>query len=62
MKITRYVKLRTLADGPVDLALEQNHHPLRQKVPVEEPTRDFFTGTLQEYKTPLDLERARHEP
>ncbi|KAM5538277.1 hypothetical protein V8D89_008164 [Ganoderma adspersum] len=62
MKITRYVKLRTLSDGPVDLALEQNHHPLRQKVPVEEPTRDFFTSTLEEYKTPLDLERARHEP
>ena len=62
MKITRYVKLRTLADGPVDLALEQNHHPLRRKVPVEEPTRDFFTSALEEYKTPLDLERARHEP
>ena len=62
MKITRYVKLRTLADGPVDLALEQNHHPLRQKVSVEEPTRDFFTSALDEYKTPLDLERGRHEP
>ncbi|KAI1797633.1 hypothetical protein LXA43DRAFT_1126323 [Ganoderma leucocontextum] len=62
MKISRYVKLRTLAEGPVDLALEQNHHPLRRKVPVEEPTRDFFTSALEEYKTPLDLERARHEP
>ncbi|TBU39582.1 hypothetical protein BD309DRAFT_1022044 [Dichomitus squalens] len=62
MKISRYVKLRTLAGGAVDLALERNHNPLRRKVPVQEPTRELFDSLLEEYKTPLDLERARQEP
>ena len=62
MKISRYVKLRTLAQGPVDLALEQNHNPLKRKIAVEEPTREFYESVLQEYRTPLDLERARQEP
>lgn len=62
MKVSRYVKLRSLAQGPVDLALEQNHNPLRRKVPVQDPTREFSDGVLAEYRVPLDIERARTEP
>ena len=62
MKISRYVKLRTLANGPVDMALEQNHNPLRRKVPVTHPTREFSERCLEEYRQPLDIERSRKEP
>ena len=62
MKISRYIKLRSLAHGPVDLALEQNHNPLRRKVPVTDPTREFSESCLEEYRTPLDVERGRTEP
>ena len=62
MKVSRYVKLRSLAHGPVDVALEQNHNPLRRKIPVPECTREFSERLLSEYKSPLDIERARQEP
>ncbi len=62
MKVSRYVKLRSLAHGPVDIALEKNHNPLRCKVPVKEPTREFSDRLLGEYRIPLDSERAREEP
>ncbi|KAI0828367.1 hypothetical protein BC628DRAFT_1417934 [Trametes gibbosa] len=62
MKISRFIKLRTLAHGPVDIAVEQNHNPLRRKVPVREQTREFFERSLSEYRKPLDLERAQQEP
>ena len=62
MKVSRYVKLRSLAHNAMDLALEQNHNPLRKKVAVEEPTREASERSLSEYRTPLDLERARKEP
>ncbi|CDO70270.1 hypothetical protein BN946_scf184942.g70 [Trametes cinnabarina] len=62
MKISRYIKLRTLAHGPVDLALEQNHNPLRRKVPVTDFTRESSERALGEYRKPLNLDRARLEP
>ncbi|KAI0639143.1 hypothetical protein C8Q77DRAFT_1152142 [Trametes polyzona] len=62
MKISRYIKLRSLARGPVDVALEQNHNPLRRKVPTQDCTRETFENALNEYRTPLDLARAREEP
>ena len=62
MKVSRYVKLRSLAHGPVDIALEQNHNPLRRKVPVEDTTREFSERCLEEYREPLDIARGRSEP
>lgn len=62
MKVSRYVKLRALAGSPIDVALEQNHNPLRKKVPVAETTREYAERLLADYRTPLDLEHARTEP
>jgi len=62
MKISRYIKLRTLARDPIDLVLEQNHNPLRRTVPVMQPTHDFTSRWLAEFRTPLDIERGRREP
>ena len=61
MKISRFMKLRTLSRGPVDLALELNHNPLKRAVPVENPSHEFTEEWLAEFKVPLDLEKARHE-
>lgn len=62
MKISRFIKLRTLSEGPQDLALEQNHNSLRRKVPIESPTHEFTDRWLAEYKRPLDLSQAVREP
>lgn len=62
MKISRFIKLRSFSHGAVDLALEQNHNPLKRKVQVLAPDRDFTTKWLEEYKTPLDPDQARKEP
>ncbi|KAI0768547.1 hypothetical protein BD413DRAFT_614418 [Trametes elegans] len=62
MKISRFIKLRSLAHNPVDIVLEQNHNPLRRKVPVQEYTREAAERALQEYRKPLDLEYARKQP
>ncbi|OBZ79723.1 Proteasome activator complex subunit 4 [Grifola frondosa] len=62
MKTSRFIKLRTFAQAPVDLALEQNHNPLRRQVPIIEPTQEFTSRWLAEYRVPLDMERARREP
>ncbi|KAI0961190.1 hypothetical protein AcV7_000358 [Taiwanofungus camphoratus] len=62
MKISRFIKLRTLAQGPVDVALEQNHNPLRRKVPILHPTHAFTSAWLAEFKNPLALETAGREP
>ncbi|KAI0336090.1 hypothetical protein GY45DRAFT_1316150 [Cubamyces sp. BRFM 1775] len=62
MKISRFIKLRSLAQGPVDLAVEQNHNPLRKKVPMQGFTRESTERALRDYRTPLDLTRAHQEP
>ncbi|KAI0651592.1 hypothetical protein C8Q79DRAFT_934115 [Trametes meyenii] len=62
MKISRFIKLRSLARSPVDIALEQNHNPLRRKVPVKEFTREHSERALEDYRKPLVLERASQEP
>lgn len=62
MKISRFIKLRSLAHSPIDVALEQNHNPLRTKVPVNDHTREFSEHLLDEYRKPLDLKRAHQEP
>ncbi|KAH9921997.1 uncharacterized protein BXZ73DRAFT_91690 [Epithele typhae] len=62
MKVSRFIKLRALAQDPADIALEQNHNPLRRKVRVEDPSREFSEVKLSEYRVPLDLDRGRTEP
>ncbi|KAI0359128.1 hypothetical protein OH77DRAFT_1473765 [Trametes cingulata] len=62
MKISRFIKLRSLAHGPIDLALEQNHNPLRRKVPLQDLTREHSEQLLNEYRKPLDLGRAHEQP
>ncbi|KZT06355.1 uncharacterized protein LAESUDRAFT_653878 [Laetiporus sulphureus 93-53] len=62
MKISRYIKLRTLSNGPIDLALEQNHNPLRRTVSIAKPTHEFTAEWLAELRRPINIERARREP
>ena len=62
MKISRFIKLRTLSHGPAELALERNHNPLRRDVLVTSPSTEFTETFLNQFKVPLDLERARKEP
>lgn len=62
MKVSRLIKLRTLMQDPADLVLEQNHNPLKRQVPVVDPTQEFTDEWLEEFKAPLDLEKARLEP
>ncbi len=62
MKISRFIKLRSLAHSPIDVALEQNHNPLRRKVPVKDYTREYSERLLGEYRKPVDLKRAHQEP
>ena len=62
MKISRFIKLRTFSHDAADLALEQNHNPLKRKVQIIDPSKDFTTKSLDEYKAPLDPDQARREP
>ncbi|GBE78103.1 hypothetical protein SCP_0109850 [Sparassis crispa] len=62
MKISRFVKLRTLSYGPIDLALEQNHNPLRRTVTIREPTHEFTSTWLADFRRPPDLQTAEREP
>lgn len=62
MKISRYIKLRTLAHGPVDLVMEQNHNPLRRTVEIKEPSHSFTSQWMAEFKVPVDTQRAQREP
>ncbi|KAI0076264.1 hypothetical protein K474DRAFT_1757648 [Panus rudis PR-1116 ss-1] len=62
MKVSRFIKLQSLSHGPADIVLEQNHNPLRRKVPVTDPSTDFTQQLLAEYKVPLDISRAQREP
>lgn len=62
MKISRFIKLRTLNHGPADLALEHNHNPLKRTVTVDDPSHDYTDEWLAQFKTPLDLEKACQKP
>ena len=62
MKIARFIKLRTFSNGIADLALEQNHNPLKRKVPVETPTSELTSRWLLDFKVPLDMDKAAKEP
>ncbi|EIN13624.1 hypothetical protein PUNSTDRAFT_94808 [Punctularia strigosozonata HHB-11173 SS5] len=62
MKCSRYIKLRTLSQTQVDLALEQNHNPLRLKVPVGEPGNETTIRFLSDFKSELNLCQARRNP
>lgn len=48
--------------GPTDLVLEQNHNPLKRQVPVVDPTHEYTDNWLAEFKSPLNIEKARKEP
>ena len=62
MKIGRFIKLRKFSRGPEDLALEENRNPLKRKLTVQEPTHTFTAKFLEQFKAPLDIEKARNEP
>ncbi|EMD41658.1 hypothetical protein CERSUDRAFT_110231 [Gelatoporia subvermispora B] len=62
MKISRYVKLRTMAKGPNDIAMERNHNPLRRTVPIPEPSHEFTSKWLAEFRQPLHYDEARRIP
>lgn len=62
MKISRFIKLRTFGGTSTDLALEQNHNPLKHKVSIETPTADFTTQWLLDFRGPLDGEKAAQQP
>lgn len=62
LKVSRIIKLRTLMQKPSDLVTEQNHNPLKRKVHMTDPTHESTDEWLAEFKTPLDLDKARKEP
>ena len=62
MKSLRYVKLRTFAREPLDIAREQNHNPLRVKVEIKSLSKNFNSTYLEGFKRPLDFPRAVAEP
>ena len=62
MKITRFIKLRTFSHGPVDLALEHGHNPLKRQIEVPHPTHEFTVEWLDQFKVPFDLDKAREDP
>lgn len=61
MKITRFIKLRTFSHSPVDLALERAHNPLKLHIQVSQCTHEYTTQWLDQFKIPLDLDRAREQ-
>jgi proteasome activator subunit 4 len=62
MKSSRFIKLRSTAQSPADLVMEQNHNPLRRKVPVNEPSYALTKTFLQDFKVPINLVKAAKEP
>lgn len=61
MKITRFIKLRSFSHGPVDLAVEYSHNPLKRQIQVPHPTHAFTTEWLDQFKVPLNLDEAREK-
>ncbi|KAI5124439.1 hypothetical protein M0805_008323 [Coniferiporia weirii] len=63
MKSLRHVKLRTFLQSPEDIAMEQNHNPLRVKFELG-PLLDNTLNTryLEGFKNRVDTDKARLEP
>ncbi len=55
MKAIRYIKLRTFAQGPIDLIFERNNNPLKQSMAIGEPSHDFTRDLLAQFQAPVDL-------
>ncbi|KAI9462361.1 hypothetical protein BJY52DRAFT_1221991 [Lactarius psammicola] len=55
MKAIRYIKLRTFAQGPIDLIFERNNNPLKQSMAIGEPSHDFTRNLLAQFQAPVDL-------
>ena len=62
MKITRFMKLKTFADDPADILMENNHNPLRRAIHLDNPTPEYTSQWLADFKVPLDIARAQREP
>ncbi|KAG8888929.1 hypothetical protein FRB98_006471 [Tulasnella sp. 332] len=62
MKASRYIKLRTFANRPVDLALLRNRDPLRRAVTVQDRTLAHTTAYLESFRSPIDRKIGRHTP
>lgn len=62
MKITRFMKLKTFTDNPADLLLERSQNPLKRTIVVSEPSCEYTTRCLAEFRQPLETEKARNEP
>jgi proteasome activator subunit 4 len=58
MKAIRYIKLRTFAQGPIDLIFEQNNNPLKQSMAIGEPSHDYTRNFLAQFRAPVDLINA----
>jgi proteasome activator subunit 4 len=54
MKSSRFIKLRTMAHDDTDMVLEQNHNPLRHRVPVTDPSHAFTKKLLHDFKVSPD--------
>lgn len=55
MKAIRYIKLRTFAQGPIDLIFERNNNPLKQSVAIGVLSHDFTRDLLSQFQAPVDL-------
>ena len=62
MKSLRYVKLRTFAQSPEDIAMERNHNPLRVRFELKELGNKFNEQYLETFKERLDINKAVIEP
>ena len=62
MKTARFIKLRTFSRGPEDLAFENNRNPLKRNMLISQPTHSFTSSFLEQYKVPLDVDKARSSP
>jgi proteasome activator subunit 4 len=62
MKSLRYIKLRTYSGSTKELALCNNHNPIRQKVSVTERTSEFTAQYLEAFKKPIDRKLAQQQP
>lgn len=55
MKAIRYIKLRTFAQGPIDLIFERNNNPLKQSMAIGELSHDYTRKFLSQFQESVDL-------